>query len=195
VTKTKPPVIIGIGHVARVGKDTAAEALCRDLQFQRRALADPLKELALGADPLVTSMTRAMNINSGHGKLAWVVQGMGWDGAKDAYTEVRGFLQRLGVSARDVFGEDVWLNQLFGWVERNNVERLVVPDVRFLNEAEAIKAAGGHVIRINRPGQVGAGHVSETELKDWGGWAAEFANDRWVADLQADVVAWAKGVL
>lgn len=194
MSKTKP-AIIGIGHVARVGKDTAAEALCRDLQFERRGFADALKDLAFKSDPLVTSATRAMNINAGHGKLAWVVGGLGWDGAKDAYTEVRGYLQRLGVAARDVFGEDVWVDQLFGWAERNNVERLVIPDVRFLNEAAAIKAAGGHVIRINRPGHQASGHVSETELKDWDGWSAEFTNDRWVADLQADVVAWAKGVL
>jgi hypothetical protein len=191
----KAPLIVGIGHVARVGKDTAAEALCRDLQFVRRALADPLKELAMKADPLVTSAVRAQNINVGHGRLAWVVQGLGWDGAKDSYTEVRAFLQRLGVGARETFGETFWLDQLFSWIDRTGAPRVVVPDVRFINEAEAIKAAGGVVIKVNRPGHVPSGHVSETELANWDGWDRSFNNDRWVADLQADVVNYVKELL
>jgi hypothetical protein len=44
---------------------------------------------------------------------------------------------------------------------------VAVPDVRFLNEVQAIKQAGGKVIRISRPGAgldgAGALHTSETE--------------------------------
>ncbi len=184
--------IIGIGHVARVGKDSAAEALVRDLGFVRRSLADPLKELALGSDPLVTASARTVNVNVGHGRLAWIVKGLGWEGAKDTYPEVRKFLQNLGVSARQNFGDEFWIDRLWAWAMKHDVERLVVPDVRFLNEAEAIQEAGGKVIRINRPGHHATGHISETELATWTGWDQEFDNNAEVADLQRAVTAWAK---
>lgn len=189
------PLVIGIGHVARVGKDTAADALCRDLGFVRRALADPLKELAMRTDPLVTSTTRTQNTNIGHGRLAWVVQGMGWEGAKDSYVEVRRFLQNLGVAARDTFGPTFWVDQLVSWIERSGHDRIVVPDVRFPNEAEAIREAGGLLVRIDRPGVRGDGHVSETALRDWDGWDHVFVNDRYPIDLQTDIVNWVRDVL
>ena len=52
-------------------------------------------------------------------------------------------------------------------IEAGEIRGVAVPDVRFLNEIQAIKQAGGKVIRISRPGAgltgAGALHVSETE--------------------------------
>lgn len=184
--------IIGLGHVARVGKDTAAEGLVRELGFTRLGFADPLKELALAADPLITSSTRTVNVQAGHGRLAWTVAGMGWENAKNTYTEVRRFLQNLGLGARTVFGEDFWVEQTLRKAERH--QRVVIPDVRFTNEADAIKAAGGIVIRIDRPGHVAAGHVSETELVDYD-FDHVMANDGTALDLQVAVLDIAKRFL
>jgi hypothetical protein len=177
-------VIVGLGHVARVGKDTAALALARDLGFRRVAFADKIRELALGADPIVISQQRTVNIGVGHGRLAWVVKGLGWDQAKDQYPEVRTFLQNLGVSARNVFGEEFWVRMALEGLDDENV---VVSDVRFLNEAEAIRSAGGVLIRINRPGHHAFGHVSETELRDFD-WDIEIENDGDVVDLETKVL-------
>lgn len=183
-------MIVGIGHVARVGKDTAAEALCRDLGFVRRAFADPLKDLAFAANPLVTSSTRTVNTDVGHGRLQWVVQGCGgWEQAKNTYPEVRTFLQNLGVAGRKVFGDTFWVDRLFDSCK--GVENVVIPDVRFRNEAEEIRARGGVLIRINRPGRVAAGHVSETDLVDFD-WDEEFDNGTSINDLQATVVSYVK---
>ena len=187
------PFIVGIGHVARTGKDTAAEALCRDLGFVRKGFADQLKELALAADPLVTSSTRTVNTDIGRGRLNWMVRSMGgWDQAKDTYPEVRRFLQDLGQGGRTVFGENFWIDRLMESL--GDAERVVIPDVRHPNEADAIKAAGGVLIRINRPGRVASGHISETALVDYN-FDEEFNNDRSIADLQATVVAWVKNYL
>lgn len=41
---------------------------------------------------------------------------------------------------------------------------LVVTDVRFPNEAEAIQREGGIVIRVLRPGMGGDAHASETSV-------------------------------
>ncbi len=186
------PFIIGIGSVARVGKDTAAEGLCQNLAFKRIGFADRLKAVALEADPLVTASVQTMNVNIGHGRLKWVVGGMGWEQAKNVYPEVRRFLQELGLGARKVFGKTFWIDQAM--LEATGHERVVFSDVRFINEAEAIRAAGGFVVRVNPPGYVGKGHVSETEL-DGFDFDEEFNNDGSIVELQEDIVAWVRNKL
>jgi hypothetical protein len=185
-------VIIGFGHVQRVGKDTAAEGLCRELGFQRRSFADPLKRLAMLADPLVMHDVRTINTNIGRGHLAWVVKSLGWEKAKVHHEEVRSFLQRLGVGCREVMGEDVWVDMAFRGIKPT--DKIVFSDVRFRNEAEKIKSEDGHVVRINRPGHVGRGHSSEVDMLDWE-FDEEFDNSGSVADLQANVVAYVRGLL
>lgn len=182
------PFIVGIGHVARVGKDTAGEALCRDLGFTRVGFADQLKELAKLIDPIVTSSTVTVNTDVGKGRLSWVVKGLGWEAAKDQYREVRRFLQALGEAGRLTFGEDFWINRALSDAK---ADRIVVTDVRYLNEAEAIRAMGGLLIRINRPGRVASGHVSETDLLGFE-WDEEFDNNGSIQELQQHVVAYVK---
>lgn len=159
-------LIIGIGHVRRAGKDSAATSLCRDLGFRRVSFADRLKELAFHANPLVTHGRQSVNVGTGHGRLQWIVKGMGgWEAAKDSHPEVRLFLQHLGVGCRKVFGEDFWIEQALRTIKPG--EKIVIPDVRFPNEAQAIKDLGGVVVRIDRPGHRAEGHESETALVDW----------------------------
>lgn len=194
-TMSDMPIIVGIGHAARVGKDTAAEALCRDLGFVRRGFADQLKAVAFECDPLVTPAVRTINTNIGHGRLAWVVQSLGgWEQAKDLYPEVRLFLQNLGAGCRNVFGDDFWVDQLMMWVKSTGPTKVVIPDVRYRNEAERIRADGGILIRINRPGFEPRGHVSETDLSGFD-WDEEFDNNRGIVDLQATVVAYVRSRL
>ena len=185
-------MIVGIGHVARVGKDIAAGALSRDLGFKRVAFADKLKELAILADPIVTGATQATNVGAGKGRLAWVVQGMGYDEAKSVYPEVRKFLQDLGAGARDVFGEDFWIEQALGprkaKTHPSSKADIVVSDVRYRNEAEEISERGGKMIRIDRPGYAPHGHISETDLAGFEGWDAVIENVGTVQDLEAKVV-------
>ncbi len=175
----------GIGHAQRVGKDSAATALCRDLGFRRVGFADKLKQLALKADPLVTPATRTVNVSIGHGHLGWVVKGMGWEDAKDQVPPVRLFLQKLGTGARELFGEDFWVDQALRGLDPT--DNIVFPDVRFPNEADAIRAHGGRVIRINRPGHEPRGHESEVALAgyefDW-----EVHNNGTLVDLEREVV-------
>jgi hypothetical protein len=80
---------------------------------------------------------------------------------------------RLG---RDVYGKDVWCRTLIEWMrvvyENWGETKFVIPDVRFLNEAEHIKAAGGRVIQVYAPIRAANNqlteeqrrHQSETEL-------------------------------
>lgn len=179
-------MIVGIGNNFQVGKDTAAQALCRELGYRRVGFADKLKSFALQIDPLVTTSARTVNVQAGRGRLAWTVKGLGWDQAKRTHPEVRALLQSIGVAARELFGETFWIDQAIG--DTPESAKVVVPDVRFRNEAEAIRDKGGLLIRITRPGHNGDSHISETELEAYGNWDHVIQNNGTVADLEAEIV-------
>ena len=106
---------------------------------------------------------------------------IGWDGQKD--DPGRRLLQDLGMAVRDVLGADAWLPPVF----RDLPECLVVTDVRLPNEADAIRARGGVIWRIERPGTVPArNHISDTALDDWA-FDARIANEGTLADLEQTV--------
>jgi hypothetical protein len=92
----------------------------------------------------------------------------------NALMSVREFLQKLGTSAlRDGLHENAWINALMADYNPVGDTLLVYPnwiitDTRFPNEAEAIKKAGGIIIRIERPGIDPVNlHTSETSLDNW----------------------------
>ena len=80
---------------------------------------------------------------------------------------VREFLQKLGTDAlRDNLHRDIWVNALFA--DYKEPDNWIITDVRFPNEAQAIKDKGGIVIRIERGEQNTENlHISETALDDW----------------------------
>lgn len=182
--------LIGIGHIAQTGKSTSAEGLKRDLQFTEISFADPLKRLALLADPLILA-NHVTNVGIGSGHLSKMVHSMGWEQAKRSFPEVRKFLQNLGAGCRDSFGDDFWLDQALKQIPPNGNLNFVIADVRYRNEFDAIKERGGFLIKIVRPGYEASGHESETELlsvaKDK--WDAIIPNDSSVMELQAKVVS------
>jgi hypothetical protein len=184
-------VIIGIGHVAQTGKDTAAEALCRDLGFRRVSFADPLKALAKESNPIILS-NMMTNVGLGSGKLSKLVDQLGWDAAKVQFPAVRQFLQDLGLGARKVFGPDFWVNVAMESI--GDFDNVVIPDVRFVNEAEAIKYHGGKMVKIVRPGKVASGHISETALLDYE-FDVTVENSGSVVELQQKITELARGWL
>ena len=80
-------------------------------------------------------------------------------------------MQNVGNTMREVIGPNVWIRPLLaGWYE-SGMAPTVVSDVRYPNEADAIRAVGGLIIRIERPGYAGltgdaASHASEVPLPD-----------------------------
>lgn len=148
-------MIIGLSGYARSGKDTVAQVLISEFGFTRLAFADKIREFLLLINPI---------ISDGH-RLGEVVEDYGWDVAKSR-PEVRRLLQETGVAARELFGPDFWVESAFNSADPN--EKIVVTDVRFLNEADYIKEIGGHVWRVNRD-SVGAvnGHISEHDLDNY----------------------------
>jgi hypothetical protein len=98
-----------------------------------------------------------------------------WDGLTP-----RKILQLLGTEAgREIIHPNIWVNSLFADYPKivdiddkglDVYESWIITDVRFPNEAQAIKDRGGIVIRIERPGgesHCGGAHASETALDDY----------------------------
>jgi len=188
--------LIGIGCASRVGKDTAADALCRTLGYRKIAFADKLKELAMEADPIVVPAIRITNVDVGHGRLEHTVRSWGgWEKAKDNVREVRPFLERLGDGCRRVFGEEFWIKQALGNYTMHDVPegdiKIVVSDVRKRNEADYIKQCDGKLIRIDRPGY--AARDFEWELTDYDGWDAVINNAGSIQDLEEKIVETVQG--
>lgn len=127
-------LLIGLVGYAGSGKDEAAKYLVEERGFTRVAFADPLKAVA---------------------------SAIGWDGRKDDIG--RRLLQDLGLAARQYINADVWLNAGLETIDATPGS-VVVTDCRFQNEIDAIRARGGVVWRVDRPGVGPAnGHVSEHE--------------------------------
>jgi hypothetical protein len=93
--------------------------------------------------------------------------------------------------------DDIWVRTV---LENNaNVPALVIPDVRFPNEASAIKARGGIIVRIKREGYEPVNnHISETAYQDqditlWNNGTPEdlwrnyhLAHSEWIKDTRND---------
>ena len=69
--------------------------------------------------------------------------------------ETRKLLQITGTEeGRNKYGQDIWVKTLENWVKVLNsrgVERFIISDVRFANEAKWVKSMGGTVIKITSP--------------------------------------------
>lgn len=159
-------MIIGLSGYARSGKDTAAAALVA-IGFTRVAFADVLRQFLYKLNPIVEGYYSAELHRPP--RVADVIDKYGWDSYKQTShgKEIRELLQRLGTECgRELIGDSVWIDAALG--DSHLGYNVVVTDVRFENEAEAIRDRDGIVVRIERPGVGPANaHPSETALDDW----------------------------
>jgi hypothetical protein len=69
-------------------------------------------------------------------------------------------MQTLGTEwGRDLIGNDIWVRAAMARAAQ--FDRVVISDVRFPNEVEAIRKAGGRIIHVMRPGIDVQAHASE----------------------------------
>ena len=146
-------MIIGLSGYASAGKDSVAQILVESFGYKRMAFADAIRDILYTLDPLTH--------NGLH--LKTVVDDYGWDLAKQD-TEIRRLLQVLGTEVgRNVFGDDVWVDVLISKLEP--MDKVVITDVRFPNEAREIHNLAGEVWRVNREGINAVNeHISETQM-------------------------------
>lgn len=149
-------MIIGLSGYAQSGKDSTAELLCLNYGYRRIAFADPMREALLRLNPKLDSITH----------IAHRVEDYGWDLTKKD-PEVRRLLQVLGTEVgRKMFGENFWVDLALSGLKPE--DKVVVSDVRFPNEGDAIKKLGGSLWRINRRNHSAVNdHASEHAMDNY----------------------------
>ncbi len=159
-------MIIGLTGLKQNGKTSVANILERKYGFQSVSFADGVRAAALACDPFVELLSYGVDVE-GHVKTyhrySDVLRVFGYEGAK-AMPDVRRLLQRMGTEVgREVIGPNVWVDALINRVlgmEGN----IVIPDVRFPNEAEAIEKLYGKLFRVIRSGVTTVEDSHESEI-------------------------------
>ena len=136
--------LIGIAGPARAGKDTLASYLLDNLSddWSRSSFADPLKE-----------MLRAIGVDCSDDAKAVV--------SDDYGVTPRHMMQTLGTEwGRHMIDGDIWVK---AFARLNAGKCVIVPDVRFENEAELVREHGVLIHLVGRGGIEGS-HVSENAI-------------------------------
>ena len=166
--------LIGIHGKARAGKDTVAEFL-REHAFVRNAFADPIRYAV--AEMFELTLAQIL----GHQK----EEVIDWLGRSPRY-----LMQTLGTEwGRNLVHRDVWLliaKQAWKTIPPT-YKGMVIPDVRFENEAAWIREEGELWI-IERPGVAAVeSHISEAGITPKPG-DKLIINDGSFEDLEAQVI-------
>lgn len=151
--------VLGIAGYARSGKDTVAKKLM-DYGYINMSFAEPIKEAMYMLNPKVAYDMEDLDYQH-------IIDTYGIDDAKVKYPEVRRLLQVFGTEVgRSMFGEDVWVDMAMD--NMPDGAKVVFTDVRYPNEANAIRNFGGEIWWVEREG-VGPlnDHPSENSLNEY----------------------------
>lgn len=166
------PRVVALTGAAGSGKSTAADYLIRHHGYERVKFAGPLKD-----------MCRAIGLTDSQ------IEGERKEepAAMLSGRTPRHAMQTLGTEwGRKCMGDDFWVNL---WLSRVNAilafdGRVVVDDLRFPNEAEAVRSLGGIIIKLEGRGGIAGTHASEAGCGTWDGIVE---NDGCITDLYAGV--------
>lgn len=152
-------IIIGLSGKMYSGKDTVAtliQEICPTMNWKTKSFARLLKEIVA----LLTSTTIDNNLTT-EGKQ--IIP----KGFKDSLGTLQ---QKVGVALREHVDENVWVNVVLSQIGYSG-DKIIITDVRFPNEHEAIKKKGGYIIRLNgdpsgkrSSDKRDHNHISETAL-------------------------------
>jgi hypothetical protein len=190
MSTTTATLTIGLGHYRRVGKDTFANFLveaCRErdpkFAIRKRSFAYKLKQVCHDL--------------------------YGWAGLREPefYETLEGekhrevVLPEIGKSPRQIWidmgtkavrqhvYEPTWLDYLLKG--QHDLDVMVIPDVRFPNEAEAIREAGGVLVKIVRPGFGPGPDVADRALLGYDGWDYVIGGDAGSSESIGRLRVWA----
>lgn len=159
-------MIVALFGAPGAGKDTVAEMLVNGFGYRRVAFADKVRELAYRTRP----------------EIRHLVDTYGWEGAKREFLEVRCVLETVGDGAREVLGEDVWVDAAFKSLDTDNHD-YVVTDLRKENEYVHLNYHETVFVLVRRFG------CEKRPFDQWRPHWAEFVidNDEGLDELRAKV--------
>lgn len=169
-------MLIGISGKKQSGKNTVGvilQCLYENATFEQ--IEDTIDAGLMIYDPkdmeLVSFASKLKEIASNLiGSSYWEFEGQIFKDEKNPLIGItnREILQKIGTSFRKLFGEDIWIKVLFKYLEYKGLDKnYIITDVRYKNEAKAIKERGGILIRVNRNTDSNDTHQSEVDLDDY----------------------------
>lgn len=141
-------MLIGLAGLKQSGKSTAGDYLASKYKFDNTSFAAPMRRFAMD----VLYMNEVQLELGKERPVAFL----------DNKITPRKFLQLLGTEwGREMIHPDLWVRACLMRVRLEH--NTVISDVRFCNEAHAIRAMGGKIVQIVRTNQTptGDGHASE----------------------------------
>src|SRR5262245_19866710 len=178
--------VVGLAGRSGAGKSTVAEYLRTRHRFRELGFSTALKYEIAQQFPNTwrTYVEAAYPFVREPDAIGGAIRSLIWTD-RDAFA--RAFLQEYGAAQRAAdrnYWVKAWLRALAALPQWQNV---VVPDVRFRNEVDAIRRRG-LVVLVTRAEGVrldgdAATHSTETGLAGWTGWDVTLPNDGTLEDL------------
>jgi hypothetical protein len=160
-------IIIGLGYKKGSGKDFCADYLVRKHGFRKIAFANPLKEACRSIfsfnDEQLYGSQKETECPYWRFTPRWALQVIGTDLFRDTFGDM---LVQKGFCSEEE-AQQIWIRCLQREIQltKPNYKGVVISDVRFENEAQAIRSWGGTTINIVRPSSGDfKTHASEVEL-------------------------------
>ena len=149
-------MLIGLAGHKRSGKDTAAAHLCRRFGFVTDTFAAPIRSFVTET----LGMTQLEMESCKESPIDWL----------PGFTP-RALMQTVGTEwGRQTVHADLWVLSAMRRADvklGHGARGVVLADIRFANEAEAVRERGGFVIRLTRPAAKSDDtHSSEVRLPD-----------------------------
>lgn len=129
---------IGLSGLSGSGKTTIAKIISNNYGLELLSFAWPVKNIAMHE--------------------------FGWDGQKD--DRGRRLLQVLGTDAGRIYDDGIWVRKMIHHIRYCDINKWIIDDVRFDNEAITVNEEGGFVFRITGRGQDNTCHQSEAGISD-----------------------------
>lgn len=156
-------LLIGLTGQPDAGKDSVAAVLCA-AQWRSIAFADALRVEVAGAWGIDQRLlTDRKHKESSTPQLAAGLAGnaswLRW-AAVNGHSlaqprSPRWVMQQWGTEFRRAADPLYWVKHVIYWVQyqrQHHAVNLVVTDVRFADEAQALRSLGGRIVRVHRPG-------------------------------------------
>lgn len=172
--------VLGLSHTQCYGSDkdkntTTIYRWCdlphypRIIEALRQKVRAELEEKVSTYDWFDRLYHRVMGID------AWV-ENVVWSRAPTGMMTARQVLQEVGTGIFRQMYANVWNEACLRAIREDAPDVALIDDVRFPDEADAVKGAGGVVIRLTRAPFKGDEHASETAMDQYTGFSRHLAN-------------------
>lgn len=140
-------MIIGIVGLIGSGKTTASDYLVRHHSFTQEAFANSLKDVLSS----IFGWNRLLLDGATPSSRAWREEPDAWWSKRLGFeVSPRLMLREWGTTlGRDAFHNEIWISSLENKMKHISGD-VVISDCRFPNEIQAIRDAGGSIIRVKR---------------------------------------------